>query len=162
MTHPSDVLTVLLGCYTAGATWNCCHLGAHSVNTIQPCTGCYTAGATWNSRHLGAHSVNTIQPCTGCYMAGATWNCCHLGASFVNIIQPSTSLQSLHSKPHMWGACVFSCNLPPALLAEWPGSSMGVEWIPNRKLTLEENVFLPLLRGFEPTTSEPWIRRSNH
>ena len=25
-------------------------------------------------------------------------------------------------KPHMFGACVFSCNLPPALLAEWQGS----------------------------------------
>ena len=26
-------------------------------------------------------------------------------------------------KPHMSGACVLSCNLPPAPLAEWPGSS---------------------------------------
>ena len=29
---------------------------------------------------------------------------------------------SLHSRPHRQGACVFSCNLPLALLAEWPGS----------------------------------------
>ena len=29
---------------------------------------------------------------------------------------------SLYSKSHTWGACGFSCNLPPALLAEWPGS----------------------------------------
>ena len=28
---------------------------------------------------------------------------------------------SLHAKQHTYGACVFSCNLPPALLAEWPG-----------------------------------------
>ena len=41
-----------------------------------------------------AHSVYTIQPCT----------------------------MSLHAKPHTQGVCVFSCNLPPALLAEWPGS----------------------------------------
>ena len=31
---------------------------------------------------------------------------------------------SLHSKPHIHrlDVCVFSCNLPPALLPEWPGS----------------------------------------
>ena len=28
----------------------------------------------------------------------------------------------LHSKPHRLGVCMFSCTLPPALLAEWPGS----------------------------------------
>ena len=32
------VLTVLSGCYMAGATWNCSRLGADSVYTIQPCT----------------------------------------------------------------------------------------------------------------------------
>ena len=26
------------GCYMAGATWNCCRLGARSLYTIQPCT----------------------------------------------------------------------------------------------------------------------------
>ena len=37
----------------------------------------------------------------------------------------------------MYGACVFNCNLPPALLAEWPGSftcyygNTGVEQIPK-------------------------------
>ena len=32
---------------------------------------------------------------------------------------------AIHSKSHnMQGACMFSCNLPPALLAEWPGSFM--------------------------------------
>ena len=29
---------MLFGCYIAGATWNCCCLGARSVYTIQPCT----------------------------------------------------------------------------------------------------------------------------
>ena len=38
-THCSDVLTVLLNCYEAGATWNRCCLGACSVYTIQSCTG---------------------------------------------------------------------------------------------------------------------------
>ena len=27
---------------------------------------------------------------------------------------------SLHTKPHTHGACVFSCDLPSAFLAEWP------------------------------------------
>ena len=55
-------------------------------------------------------------------MASAKWNCCRLGASSVDTIQPCT--MSLHAKPHTKGVCVFSCNLPPALLAEWPGSFM--------------------------------------
>ena len=37
-THRSGVLTMLFGRYMAGATWNCCCLGAHSVYTIQPGT----------------------------------------------------------------------------------------------------------------------------
>ena len=32
------VVTVLFGCCMAGPMWNCCHLGARSVYTIQPCT----------------------------------------------------------------------------------------------------------------------------
>ena len=46
------------------------------------------------------------------------------------------------------GVCMFRCNLPPALLAEWPGSfmchcgNMGVERTPSKsqltKLTLEK------------------------
>ena len=45
--------------------------------------------------------------------------------------------------------CVFSCNLPPALLAEWPGSftcycsNTGVEWIPK----------------WVSTESRPWKRK---
>ena len=50
-------------------------------------------------------------------MDGATWISCHLGASSVYTIQLCT--MSLHAKPHMYGVCVFSCNLPPAFLAEW-------------------------------------------
>ena len=43
-------------------------------------------------------------------------------------IQPCT--MSPHAEPHTYGACVFSCNLPPALLAEWPGSlhATAVTW----------------------------------
>ena len=34
----TKVVVALFSCYMAGATWNCCHLGANSVYTIQPCT----------------------------------------------------------------------------------------------------------------------------
>ena len=63
------------------------------------------------------------------------------------------------------GICVFMwfmCNLPPALLAEWPGSftchcgNTGVEQTPNRsqhtQLTLEKKILPPLLPRFELTS----------
>ena len=34
----TEVATALFSCYMAGATWNCCRLGASSVYTIKPCT----------------------------------------------------------------------------------------------------------------------------
>ena len=67
--------------------------------------------------------------------------------------------------------CVFRRNLPPALLAEWPGSftchcgNTGVERTPNKsqhtKLTLEKNILPPLLPGFELSTFRSRVRRSN-
>ena len=71
---------------------------------------------------LNIHQSGILGPGT----AGAAWNCCCLGAGSV-YIQPCT--MSLHVKPytygagvrscHLQGACVLSCNLPPALSAEW-------------------------------------------
>ena len=58
-----------------------------------------------------------------------------ISARSVYTIQPCT--MSLHAKPYTYGVCVFSCNLPPALLAEWPGSfacycgNTGLERIPK-------------------------------
>ena len=69
---------------------------------------------------------------------------------------------------------MFSCNLPPALLAGWSGSftcycsNTKVERIPiyyksrHRKLTLEKKILLPLQQGFEPVTFQSRVRRSNH
>ena len=57
-----------------------------------------------------------------------------VSACSVYTIQPCHFMQS---HIHKVSACVFSCNLPPALLAEWPGSftcycgNTGVEWIPK-------------------------------
>ena len=59
----------------------------------------------------------------GYHMDGAMSNCCCLGAFYVH----HTTMRlvtSLHAKPHMWGACMFSCSLPPAPLAKWLGSFM--------------------------------------
>ena len=39
-----------------------------------------------------------------------------VSASSVYTIQPCT--MSLHANPHTYGACAFSCNIPPALLAK--------------------------------------------
>ena len=35
-------------CYMAGAMWNCCHLGASSLCTIQPCV----IGRSWHKYHF--------------------------------------------------------------------------------------------------------------
>ena len=56
----------------AGATWNCCHLGASSVHTmtIQPCTllaewpGSFTTAVTrgWNGyRNMSQHRKSTLE-----------------------------------------------------------------------------------------------------
>ena len=54
----------------------------------------------------------------------ATRNCCRLEARSAYTIQLCTSLQCHFFKSHiiMQNVYVFSCNLPPAILAEWPGS----------------------------------------
>ena len=41
-------LTALFGCCMAGATWNCCRLGASSVYTFQPCT-------SWQCHFIQSH-----------------------------------------------------------------------------------------------------------
>ena len=66
--------------------------------------------------------------------------------------------------------CVFRCNLPPALLAEYPGSftchcgSTGMERSPNKsqhtKLTMEKTVLPPLLPGLELANFRSRLRRS--
>ena len=77
-----------------------------------------------------------------------------------------TAASSTHSDFVGSRAYVFRCNLPLALLAEWPGSlmchcgNMGMEWTPNKsqdtKLTLEKKILPPLLPRFELATFQPW------
>ena len=71
---------------------------------------------------------------------------------------------------------MFSCKLPPAPLAEWPGSftrhcgNKTLRWdgywnnSRHRKLTPEKkNVFIPpLLPGLEPETFRSGVQRSYH
>ena len=110
----------------------------------------------------------------------ASWNDC--GRVFPDELHVNSFLDSF---PHyawsgivspLWlrrasDVCMFRCNLPPALLAEWPGSftchcgNTGVEWTLNKsqhtKLTLEKKILRPPLTGFElaPFRSRVW--RSN-
>ena len=68
-------------------------------------------------------------------------------------------------------AC-FSCNLPPALLAEWRdflrATVVTRGWngyrnkIKHRKSTLEKKILPPFQQGFEPATFQSRVRRSNH
>ena len=119
---------------------------------------------------VALHSVvwittEVVTALLSCYMAGATWNCCRLGSSSVYTIQPCTSLQGHSHIPRVY---VFSCNLSPALLAEWPGSftCCNTGWWNGyrnksqyRKLTLEKKIFLPFLPGLEPGTFRSRVRR---
>ena len=66
-------------------------------------------------------------------------------------------------------ACVFKCNLSPALLKEWPGSftchcgNTGVERTPNKsqrtKLTLEKKILRRSGLEFELAIFRPRVRR---
>ena len=68
------------------------------------------------------------------------------------------------------GVRVFRFDLPPALLAEWPGSftchcgNTGVERTLNKsqhtKLIQEKTILPPLLPGFELATFRSQVRRS--
>ena len=68
------------------------------------------------------------------------------------------------------GVCMFRCNLPPVLMAEWLESFMchcsttGLEQTSNKsqhtKLTLEKKIFPPLLSRFELASFGSWIQRS--
>ena len=122
---------------------------------------------------FNSHRSGVLAVLFGCYMAGATWNCCRLGARSIYTIHQFTV--SPPSKSHAciikYGVCVFSCNLPSAVWAEWPGSftcyygnaglyryrksawkaDPGEENSPTAPAGLE-----PLL------TSWSWVQRSNH
>ena len=68
------------------------------------------------------------------------------------------------------GVHEYRCNLPPALVTEWPRSftchcsNRGVEQTPKKKsqhtkLTLEKKVLLPLLPGFKLASFPSWVWR---
>ena len=108
---------------------------------------------------------------SGFYMADANWNCCHLGACSVYTIQPCTSLQcQLFEATYIQGV-LFSCNLPPAFWAKWPGSFLHATVVTqgwnryqntsqHRKLTLKEKILLPFLWRLKHTTFQPQLWHS--
>ena len=101
-------------------------------------------------------------------MTVAKWSLTGVWAHFQ--IDSNTMPRQWHSP--LWlhwveGVCIFRCNLPPALLAKWPGSFIcqcsneGMEWTPNRsqhtKLTLDKKILPLLLPGFKLTTFQLWV-----
>ena len=93
-----------------------------------------------------------------CSLTSCMWACFQIASH--------TMPGQQHTQPSLFhwvkGACVYRCNLPPALLAEWPGSftchcgNTGMEQTLNKsrytKLTLEKKVLQPPLPGFKLCT----------
>ena len=101
-------------------------------------------------------------------MAGATWNCCCLGASSVYTIQPCYFIQSHIRK--VYACLAVTCHqhfwqndrdllCATAVTRGWNGYRNKSQ---HRKLTLEKKIIQPLQQGFEPTTFQSRVRRSNH
>ena len=69
-------------------------------------------------------STEVVTVLFGCYMAGATWNSHCLGTGSACTIQHynHAPLYSVTLFETTYIGCMFSYNLPPALLAEWLGS----------------------------------------
>ena len=99
------------------------------------------------------------------------WVACQLVSWSVPTLCLDSSLVSPLQFHWVKGVCMFRCNLPPALLAEWPGSftsycsNTGEEQTQNKsqhtKLTLEKKNLLPLLPGFELAIFRSRVRHSN-
>ena len=117
---------------------------------------------------LNIHPSGVLIALFGGDMAGVMRNCCCLGVFCVHhTTMPCHFMQSLVYKVHV----CFSYNLPPALLAEWPGSLCATAvtqgWngyynkSQHRTLTTEKKTFWSLLLGLEPVTVWSWFRCSN-
>ena len=79
--------------------------------------------AALHSTLFNAHQNGVLTALFGCYMAGAMRNSCHHGVH--SVFTPYNRAQvytvTLLEATSVRCICV-SCNLPPALLAEWSGS----------------------------------------
>ena len=85
-------------------------------------------------------------------------NCFCLGAFSVHRTTMHHAT-SLHAKPHTHGACLYSCNMPPALLAEWP---VSFTCYCGNTVTQENTFHLLHLPGLEPRTFWSRDRHCNH
>ena len=94
------------------------------------------------------------------YMFGATWNCCLFVARSVHTIQPCTILQ------YDFIRSVFSCNLPAAPSAEWPGcftyysGTHAAVRVSTERWPWRKKIIPLLLPGLEPATLRSRVRRS--
>ena len=147
---------------------DCFYIALFSASEQTHCT-LVVCDSEWVTVALSHHSaiLNIHQWCAysavwllhgWCHM----WNCCLFGAHSMYTIQPCTSFQ-FYSKPHTKGKCGFSCNLPSALLAEWPASftcfcgNTGVEWLLKYESVNEADPGEENLLGLEPVTLRSWI-----
>ena len=99
------------------------------------------------------------------------WVACELISWLVPTLCQDNGIVSPLQLQWVKSVCVFRCNLPPALLAEWLGSFTChcsitvVEWTLHKsqhaKLTLKKKILPPLLLGFEPTTFRSRVQRSS-
>ena len=123
-----------------------------------------------------------IHPCgvftlLQCYLA-VTWLVpCETAAVSVHILCTPCNHTPVYSVTlfkaiYVECICMSSCNLPPALLAEWPGCFMhhcsNTERNrycckhQHRKLTLEAKICLPLFWGLRTATFQSWVWHSSH
>ena len=100
--------------------------------------------------------------------------CSLAGCAWARFPDSSHCMPRQHSQPDptslVKNVCVFRCNLPPALLEEWPTSftchcgNTGVDRTPNTSqhimLNLEKKIFPSPLPGFELATFRSRVRRS--
>ena len=116
---PWQVLLLLVSQYCC-----CCLLINIDQVKFTMCLDTYTNICLFLRLQVRVYSLSLLNIHRSGVLTALAWLLPHetaaVTARSVYTIQPCT--MSLHAKPHTWGACVFSCNLPPAHLAEWPES----------------------------------------
>ena len=74
------------------------------------------------SAFLNIQRSSVLAALFGCYVAGATSVKLLSSRRVLRIPYNRAPFHVTYAKPHTQGACVFICNLPPALSADRPGS----------------------------------------
>ena len=129
-----------------------------------------TSFSSYRARFLNIHGSGVLTALA--WLSGATWNNAAVSTQVLCTPYNHAPCRVTSCRTTYVRCMRISCNLPPALLAEWLGSftcycsNIGVEWIiisQHRKLILEKKILLPpLLQGFEPANFQSRLLRCNH